>query len=214
MADESAHIIYVHGLWMNGTESLFLRRRVAEACGARAHAFAYKSVTSNMAETTERLQGFVRKLAPQRLHLIGHSLGGLVIYRFLERYPDQPPGRVVFLGTPSTGSRAAVAVRRMKWAVPLVGRCIGEEFATERARRWTADRDLGIIAGTLSRGLGQFFAGFQEESDGTVAVSETRMPGAKDHLTLPVSHMGMVLSAKVARETSEFLQTGRFSLRP
>jgi len=53
---------------------------------------------------------------------------------------------------------------------------------------------------------------FDEDSDGTVAVSETRMPGATDFVTLPVSHTGMMLSARVAREAGVFLQTGRFGL--
>ena len=77
----------------------------------------------------------------------------------------------------------------------MVGRCVAEELFTERARRWAAGRDLGVIAGTKSMGLGQFFARFDEDCDGTVAVSETRVPGATDHLTLPVSHMGLLLSA-------------------
>jgi hypothetical protein len=61
-------------------------------------------------------------------------------------------------------------------------------------------------------GLGRLFVKFNEDSDGTVAVSETRLPGAKDCLSLPVSHMGLLLSARVAREAGTFLQTGRFGL--
>jgi hypothetical protein len=38
------------------------------------------------------------------------------------------------------------------------------------------------------------------------------MPGATDHIVLPVSHLGMLLSARVARETGSFLTEGRFSL--
>ena len=52
---------------------------------------------------------------------------------------------------------------------------------------------------------------FAEPNDGSVAVSETRLPGATDHITLPVSHMGMLLSARVARETGGFLVHGHFS---
>ena len=59
-------------------------------------------------------------------------------------------------------------------------------------------------------GLGRFFARMQEESDGTVAVSETRLPGHTEHLALPVSHMGMLLSSRVARHVGAFLSTGRF----
>ena len=57
----------------------------------------------------------------------------------------------------------------------MVGRCVAEELFTERARHWVAGRDLGVIAGTKSMGLGQFFARFDEDCDGTVAVSETRV---------------------------------------
>ena len=34
-----------------------------------------------------------------------------------------------------------------------------------------------------------------------------------DHITLHVSHLGMLVSSRVARETGAFLQEGRFSLR-
>ena len=142
---------------------------------------------------------------------MAHSLGGLVVHRFLERYPDQPPGRVVLMGSPIVSSRAAVAIARVKWAARMVGRCVAEELFTERARHWVAGRDLGVIAGTKSMGLGKFFARFDEDCDGTVAVSETRVLGAADHLTLPVSHMGLLLSSRVARETGAFLKSGKFS---
>ncbi|HYC10462.1 MAG TPA: hypothetical protein VEC10_12545, partial [Steroidobacteraceae bacterium] len=71
----------------------------------------------------------------------------------------------------------------------------------------------GIVAGTQRIGFGQLIAGFDEDNDGTVAVSETRMPGAADHIVLPVSHFGMLVSGRVAHETGLFLTQGRFSLR-
>jgi hypothetical protein len=80
-----------------------------------------------------------------------------------------------------------------------------------RRRAWSGARDLGIIAGTRAVGLGQLVVRFNEPSDGSVAVSETRLPGATDHITLPVSHFGMLLSARVAREAGAFLALGHFS---
>jgi alpha-beta hydrolase superfamily lysophospholipase len=210
--EQATHLIYVHGLWMNGTESLFLRRRLQKQLGIPVHAFHYRSVTATIADATAGLQQLVRELAPKTLHLIAHSLGGLVVYRWLEQFPDQPPGRVVFLGVPALASQTAVTVARRAWARTPLGRCIAEEYLTERSRRWTANRELGIIAGTHAVGLGRLFVKFDEDSDGTVAVSETRLPGATDLVTLPVSHTGMVLSARVAREAATFFQTGRFTL--
>ena len=209
--DGATHIIYVHGLWMNGAESLFLRRRLQKQLGLPVHAFRYRSVSATIADAAAGLQQFVGELAPKTLHLIAHSLGGLVVYRWLEQYPEQPPGRVVFLGVPGLASRTAVSVARRGWARTPLGRCIAEELLTERSRRWTATRELGIIAGTHAMGLGRLFVKFDEDSDGTVAVSETRLPGATDLVTLPVSHTGLVLSPRVAREAASFLQTGHFT---
>jgi pimeloyl-ACP methyl ester carboxylesterase len=206
-------VVYVHGLWMMGGESVFLRRRLEREHGFRLHSFRYPTVRASMRDITERLHAFVQDLQPRALHFIGHSLGGLVIYRYLERFPEQAPGRVVFLGTPSVASRAALNAARLHWAQPLIGRCVAEELLVQRERQWTFARDLGIIAGTQRIGLGQFFAGFNEDCDGTIAVSETRLPGATDHLALPVSHMGMLISPGVAQQTAAFLRDGRFLLQ-
>ncbi|MFO1427368.1 MAG: hypothetical protein U1F11_10455 [Steroidobacteraceae bacterium] len=69
-----------------------------------------------------------------------------------------------------------------------------------------------MIAGTRPVGLGQFLARFREPNDGTVALRETRLPGTTDHLVLPVSHTGMLLSARVAEQCGQFLRDGRFGL--
>jgi hypothetical protein len=88
---------------------------------------------------------------------------------------------------------------------------VADELLQPQERRWTMERPLGIIAGTQPIGVGHLLVQFEEDSDGTVAVSETRLPGATDHLVLPVSHLGMLVSPRVARETGLFLQEGRFS---
>ena len=211
--DAAQHVVYVHGLWMPGGESMLLAHRLLREFGLQVHAFSYSAVASGMEEITGQLQSFVRSLEVPAVHFVGHSLGGLVIYRLFKRYPDQPPGRVVFLGTPSLESRAAVQAGRSRFVSALMGPSVADELLRPRERRWTFGRPLGIIAGSQSIGLGQFVAGFEEECDGTVAVSETRLPGAADHIVLPVSHMGMLVSARVARETGSFLRDGRFSLR-
>ena len=222
-----AHVVYVHGLWMPGEESLILRHRLAQDFGLTLHPFRYSAAWS-IATIVAHLHAFVCEIGAGAadaagtsgtagtagtLHFVGHSLGGLVIYRFLERHPDPPPGRVVFLGTPCVGSRAAERAGRFGPVAQLMGRSVAEELLHTHARHWGHARELGVIAGSQSIGVGHLIAGFDEPNDGTVAVSETRMPGAADHLVLPVSHMGMLVSARVARETGHFLAEGRFSLR-
>src|SRR5580700_2015811 len=200
-----AHVVYVHGLWMPGDESLILRRRLAHDFALTLHSFRYSAAGTTMSVVAARLESFVQQLEASELHFVGHSLGGLVIYRFLERFPEQPPGRVVFLGTPCVASRAAQQAGRFAPVAHLMGLSVAEELLQPHAR------GLGIVAGTQPLGVGQLLANFEEDNDGTIAVSETRMPGMSAHIALPVSHLGMLLSARVALETGTFLSEGRFS---
>jgi pimeloyl-ACP methyl ester carboxylesterase len=208
-----AVVVYVHGLWMPGEESVILRRRLAHEFSLELHSFRYSASSTAMGQIVQRLDTFVRELRSSEVHFVGHSLGGLVIYRFLERFPAQPAGGVVFLGTPCVGSRAAERAARFAPVVHLMGQSVTHELLQAHERRWSHARPLGIIAGRQALGFGQLVAGFHEDNDGTIAVSETRMPGATDHLVLPVSHLGMLLSARVAHETGLFLTAGHFSLR-
>ncbi|MBK6598378.1 MAG: hypothetical protein IPG25_11055 [Proteobacteria bacterium] len=92
---------------------------------------------------------------------------------------------------------------------------MAEELVLAREPRvWQQTREVGVIAGSRPVGLGRLFVRFDDDSDGTVAVAETKLPGATDHVVMPVSHTGMQFSARVARQIGEFLEKGRFSLNP
>jgi pimeloyl-ACP methyl ester carboxylesterase len=202
----------VHGLWLSGHEAFLLRRRLVRERGYAWHMFSYASTLLTMDAIADALHEFIAALRVPRVHLLGHSLGGLAILRCLERHPAQPPGRVVFLGTPSMASRAANALGRLRLGRAILGPAASEELLYAHARRWAQQRELGIIAGTRSLSVGRLVTKFDEDNDGMVAVSETRLPGATAHLTLPVSHTGLLLSARVAHEVGQFLEYGHFGL--
>jgi pimeloyl-ACP methyl ester carboxylesterase len=203
--------VFVHGLWLNGFEFTPMRHRLAASHGLASHRFSYPSVGSSIGDIVERLSDFVGRIEADRINFVGHSLGGVVLCRYFERTRDAPPGRVVFLGSPTVGSQTAKNVARRALLAPLLGRVVDEELIRPcSARSWCAERELGCIAGTRPLGLGRLFSRFDEESDGTVAVSETKLPGHTAHVVLPVSHMGMLLSARVAQLAGEFLARGSF----
>jgi pimeloyl-ACP methyl ester carboxylesterase len=208
-----AHVVYVHGLWLPGEESLLLRHRLSQEFSLTLHSLRYSAVLSGMDAITARLHEVVRGLAAAEVHFIGHSLGGLILYRYFERFPQHPPGRVVFLGVPSVGSRAAERAARFAPVAHLMGQSVIDELLFAGERRWSHPQQLGIVAGTQPLGVGQLLANFHEDNDGTVAVSETYIAGATDQIVLPVSHLGMLVSPRVANEIGLFLTQGRFSLR-
>lgn len=207
--------VFVHGLWLNGVEFAPMRRRLAASHGLASERFTYRSVGSNIGDIVGRLSDFVTRIDADRVNFVAHSLGGLVLCRYFERTNHTPAGRVVFLGSPTMGSQTAKNVARRALLAPLLGRIVDEELIRPgSARSWRVERELGCIAGTRPLGLGRLFSKFEEESDGTVAVSETKLPGHSAHLSLPVSHTGMLLSPLVAKQVGEFLQFGRFSAVP
>jgi hypothetical protein len=118
---------------------------------------------------------------------------------------------VVLLGSPTVRSKAAERVGRLPVLARLVRGVVSDELLNSRTREWRCDRELGCIAGTRPMGLGRLFARFDEDCDGTVGVSETKLPGHTAHMTLPVSHMGMLMSPLVAAQVGAFLENGRFS---
>jgi pimeloyl-ACP methyl ester carboxylesterase len=208
----SSAVVYVHGLWMTGIEGALLRRRLVRELGAAPFSFAYRSVRCSLAENVARMREFLARLDAREVHIVAHSLGGVITWKFFEQYPDMlPPGRVVLLGSPLQGSRAAATFARVPGAAAILGRCVREELIDPAPRQWSAPRALGVIAGTLSLGLGKLVGTGGAPNDGTVYVAETRVPGMTDHLALAVSHTQLPFSAAVARQVAAFLRSGRFA---
>lgn len=204
-------IILVHGLWMTGLELTVMRHRLHADYGFECVQFSYASVTGTMVDHVRKLRELAQAQKCERLHFVGHSLGGVVTYKLLESTNDLPPGRAVFLGSPLNGSRAVEGMARWTLGRVAVGDEVRKELTECQPRRWDGRRDIGIIAGSVNMGIGRFFSdAFTANSDGTVLIEETKLAGAVDHIVLPVTHTGMVLSPAVTRQITHFLREGKF----
>src|SRR6202142_1439422 len=167
-----AVVVYVHGLWFGGSESFLLRRRLCRALGAETRVFSYSSVDAGITENAAALGQYLSTIQADILHLVAHSMGGLLILELfeqgfaargaLEGSPALPPGRIVLTGSPVRGSRSAARLARL-----LLGRTAREVLVMPRERRWSRERDLGVIAGDLGVGLGRLLGRMDAPSDGT-----------------------------------------------
>ncbi len=204
---------------MTGFELLRLARGLGQA-GYRVRTFRYPSVRSNLADNARRLARFHERVTVEtgKAHLVGHSLGGLVIAQMLHHYPDQIArvGRVIALGTPFLGSLSAKVLAGLPFGTNLLGQCFPETVEATRlpqtlpCESWDLPLDLGIIAGTYPLGAGRLFKVFTGPNDGVIAVEETQLPGATAHLTVNMNHGGLMFSGEVIRQTAHFLTRGRF----
>lgn len=203
-------VVLVHGLWMNGLEFAVLGHRLRHEHGYEVRAFSYPTMSGSVADICRNLAAFAAD-AGQVTHFVGHSLGGVLVYRALSEFgAGKSGGKAVLLGSPLNGCRAARGAALIPALRPLLGPHVMSELAEPPPRRCQGPNAVGAIAGTLRLGTGQFFAHFEEDNDGTVGVSETRIPGLADHLVLPHSHFGMLYARDVAAQVAHFLRNGRF----
>ncbi|MEP7311869.1 MAG: alpha/beta hydrolase [Pseudomonadota bacterium] len=214
-------VVFVHGLWLTGAESFLLRRRLGKE-GWALKVFPYSSLAEPIERVAQRCAHFALQVARRTLapvHLLGHSLGGLVIYRMFETgllQPDRFSGdfcRVIFLGTPVNGSQTGRVIARFRPGRAILGAIGAAELLDAVPRRWSHSAQLGIIAGDKPQGLGRLVTRLAGPNDGTVAVAETALPGATAHCVLPVSHSALWLSPLVVEEIAGFLNDGKFSRR-
>lgn len=203
------HIILLHGLWMRGFALGMLHRRLMEQRFS-VHRFDYLSVAATQEHILARLQGRMASYGPGPVHLVGHSLGGLLALRACMDAGELPSGRIVCLGSPLKGSAAARAFAAWgRGGEVLLGH--NRILLEEGLECWTGTREVGVIAGRMPLGLGAMLGHIEGEHDGTVAVAETQLPGLTDHCVIETSHTGLLLSAEAADQIGEFLRHGRFA---
>jgi pimeloyl-ACP methyl ester carboxylesterase len=191
---KSEAVVLIHGLWMTGTEMRVLGGRLEES-GFRVRYFRYRSWRGGLTQAAGALRAFVEATEGERVHLVGHSLGGVVIAKMLEEASLSRPGRVAMLGAPMGGSAAARIVSRRRAGRWLVGGVIREGIV-ERAPKWPGGRELLVVAGDIPLGSG-LLLGLPKPHDGVIRVEETRVEGART-VTVRASHVGLLLSRKVA----------------
>lgn len=202
-------VLLLHGLWMNSVAMLYLALAL-DAAGFAAESVNYHSMRGTLAEHVEALAERIASTPAKVVHLVAHSLGGIVVLDYLQRARrDERIGRVVLLGAPVGGSQAARAFADWPGGDLMLGRSI-DIWRSGHRPQLDAAISVAAIAGSSPFGLGSMFMDVPDPSDGVVTVQETRLPGLADHLVLPVSHSGMLISQEVARQTAAFLRHGRF----
>ena len=143
---------------------------------------------------------------------VTHSLGGIVLRKYLAEDTLKNMGRVVMLGAATKGSEVVDTLKHVpgfKFINGPAGMQLGTGVASAPNSLGAPSYTVGIIAGsaTINPILSQMLP---NPDDGKVSVESTTLEGMKDHLVVPVSHPFLMRNKDVIRQVKAFLKTGLF----
>lgn len=206
-------VLLLHAAVVNRT-TLFLLAKRLSAMGFVVHNPAYPNRIRDIAGCAAHVLPLFSRLAEESqgpVHVVGHSMGGLVARRLLTLFQPENFGRVVTLGAPHRGSPLADMLRHQGFYQDLFGPA-GQELITGLpitwAGPWPPPYDIGLLAGTIPIGPGTLFISW--ESDGTVLHTSSQPPGGTDYIRVPATHTTLPLLKRTAVRVARFLTTGRF----
>ena len=155
--DAAPGVLLVHGLWMRSIAMRWLATRLRSQ-GFAPTTFGYDSLLQDTDAVVARLAGVLA--AHPGLHVVAHSLGGLLTLRAVARLAGVPVGRIVCLGSPLRGSGTARELATHAWGAPLLGRSAG--LLTRGMESWDGAAEVGVVAGDVPKGLGRLLRRFDE----------------------------------------------------
>ncbi len=209
-------VILLHGMGRTKRSMRRLERRLSGR-GYRTVNLGYPSLSLTIEEIADiRLAPLVERCKEQgcgRIHFVTHSLGGIVVRRFLQTHEVPGGSRVVMLAPPNHGSELADLISKFFFYRRAMGPAalqIGTGPDSLPNRLGPALIETGIITGT--KGLVSFASWiFQGPNDGKVSVERARLAGMRDFLVMPCGHSFIMRNPAVLFQVVHFLQYGRFS---
>ena len=189
-------VVLTHGLFHNQSAWVLFRRWLRRH-GFSTACLSYASWGTQWDETVARVREDIKSLLdrhPDRdVHLIGHSMGGLLLWSALAQLEDRDSVRIkslVTMGTPFAGSKLS------PFALTSLGRYLGYEGET-----------VGRVTTLPLPGHVRRLA-LHSPADNMVlpnAALRCTAPGWSETQTGPVSHVAMLHSREVFREVAGWI---------
>ena len=196
-------VVLVPGLWMPGVLMAFFAARLAGK-GYRVRVFRY----FGRRPYEGNVDGLAR-FAPQPACFVGHSLGGVLTLDMLNRHPQVQASAVVLLGAPVRGCFAGRRFGERGLGRWMMGAT--RPLWDERPARWQRAVPLGVVAGTLSVGLGRALGALPGPNDGVVRVDETTIDGMTERTLVSYGHSMLIFSERVVTLVDRFLRAATFA---
>jgi triacylglycerol lipase len=208
------YVLLLHGLGESAMKmaliELFLR-----SSGYRTVNISYPS---RLFSTEELAKTFVTPVLEQLekeeiLHVVTHSLGGILLRASLQNREQKNLGRVIMLAPANQGSEIIEIYRRNPLFAAISGPVSQESGTGENCYPCKIEDEinyeLGIIAGSLAIDPLSFLF-IKWPQDGRVSAQSTELDGMKDHIVIPSSHELITYNPITLYQIYFFLTHGYF----
>ena len=205
-------VLLVHGI-TRSSKSMAGYRAPLEKAGLQVFPFDYPSTRVDLDASAEYLHQVIESLEGiERLHIVAHSMGGVVARAYRAKHRDDRLGRLVLVGSPQNGAEMADLARdKANVIFKTIFGPAGQQLITDQAgflaKLPKPDVEFAVIAGGHPPdGINPLIPG---DDDGIVSVASTRLAGAADYLYVESMHLALNRNATAHAATVRFLQTGK-----
>lgn len=218
---EGEAVLLLHGLGGSRKQMQLLKDFLTESGGYQVFVVGYPSTRGGIDQHAEQLAGVMKSLEGiDRVHFVAHSLGNLVIRRWMANNTspetgkpiDSRVGRFAMLGPPNHKPRLSAYLEPIDPSnaiAGLAGRELNGDWDQLAPKLAVPRGEFGIVAGGKGDGEG-WNPLIPGDDDLTVGVEETKLVGACDFRVVQVTHRSMLTDRRVQELALAFIQNGRF----
>lgn len=204
-------VVLIHGITRSSKVADTMKKRLQKE-GYTVFAFGYPSTHIDIPTSAGYLRRAIASLRGiEKIHIVAHSMGGLIVRSYLSGKHDKRIGRMVMVGTPNNGAWMADKLKDNSLFQFFYGPA-GQQLVSDKGgfidRLPTPKFPFAIVAG--ARGTADGYNEFEPgDDDGIVSVTSARLPGAADFITVKCTHSFLMGHTPTIDAATCFLKTGR-----
>ena len=209
-------VVLVHGLWRSG----FAMRSIANDLEDHGYQTVSVDYPSTQNEIPELVQNYLIggydecvQTGAEKIHLVSHSMGGILIRHFLQDFTLPIGSRVVMLSPPNQGSELSERFGDTwwyQWAVGPAGVSLSSKQQGIITQLAEIDEPVGIIAAYRDWSLWPD-EWLPQPNDGTVSVESMKLAEMDDFILVNSGHAMMRFNDEVQGQIRQFLALGKFA---
>jgi hypothetical protein len=206
LVKKDATIVLLHGQGRTRLSMLVLGKRF-RSVGYQTLNFPYNQTIHSLDEISGQLVEFIgQKMKTSDYHLIGHSLGNVIIRNAFRKDYPAGLGKIVMLAPPNQPAHLAKRLKKNLIYRVFTGDS-GQKLSEEKFYRDLPIPTVpfGVIAGDKGQSLT-----FSEPNDGVVTVGSTKLKGMADWILLHHGHTFIMNCKDTFEHCVRFIESGRF----